>query len=34
VLLKYRDDIARLEGSPARRLIEQVRSDLAQAPPA
>jgi len=34
VLLKYQDDIARLEGSPARRLIEQVRSDLAQAPPA
>jgi len=32
VLLKYQDDIARLEGSPARRLIEQVRSDLAQAP--
>jgi MoxR-like ATPase len=31
VLLKYQDDIARLEGSPARRLIEQVRSDLAQA---
>ena len=29
VLLKYQDDIARLEGSPARRLIEQVRSDLA-----
>jgi MoxR-like ATPase len=34
VLLKYQDDIARLEGSPARRLIEQVSSDLAQAPPA
>ena len=34
VLLKYQDDIARLEGSPARRLIEQVRSDLAQAAPA
>jgi MoxR-like ATPase len=34
VLLKYQDDIARLEGSPARRLIEQVRSDLAQASPA
>jgi MoxR-like ATPase len=32
VLLKYQDDIARLEGSPARRLIEQIRSDLAQAP--
>jgi MoxR-like ATPase len=31
VLLKYQDDIARLEGSPARRLIEQVRSDLARA---
>jgi len=31
VLLKYQEDIARLEGSPARRLIEQVRSDLAQA---
>ena len=31
VLLKYQDDIARLEGSPARRLIEQVRSGLAQA---
>ncbi|MET0482340.1 MAG: MoxR family ATPase [Aestuariivirgaceae bacterium] len=31
VLLKYQDDIARLEGSPARRLIEQVKSDLAQA---
>jgi MoxR-like ATPase len=34
VLLKYQDDIARLEGSPARRLMEQVRSDLAQASPA
>jgi MoxR-like ATPase len=32
VLLKYQDDIARLEGSMARRLIEQIRSDLAQAP--
>jgi len=31
VLLKYQDDIARLEGSPAGRLIEQVRSGLAQA---
>ena len=28
VLLKYQDDIARLEGSGAKELIEQVRAEL------
>jgi hypothetical protein len=28
VLLKYQDDIARLEGSGAKELIEQVRAEM------
>ena len=31
VLLKYQDDIARLEGSEAKRLLDEVRADLAAA---
>ncbi len=31
VLLKYQDDIARLEGSEAKRLLDQVKRELAQA---
>lgn len=31
VLLKYQDDIARLEGSEAERLLDEVRADLAAA---
>jgi len=32
VLLKYQDDIARIEGSKAKELIEEVRADLRAAP--
>jgi MoxR-like ATPase len=28
VLLKYQDDIARMEGSEAKRLVEQIQSDI------
>jgi len=31
VLLKYQDDIAKIEGSEAKRLLEQVRAELAAA---
>ena len=34
LLLKYQDDIARLQGSEAARLLEQVRSMSPQAPAA
>jgi hypothetical protein len=32
VLLKYQDDIARLHGSEAARLLEQVKTETAAAP--
>jgi hypothetical protein len=32
VLLKYQDDIARIQGSEAMRLLEQVKAELAAAP--
>jgi hypothetical protein len=28
VLLKYQDDIARLEGSEAKRLVDQIKSEI------
>jgi hypothetical protein len=28
VLLKYQDDIARMEGSEAKRLVDQIQSDI------
>jgi hypothetical protein len=31
VLLKYQDDIAKIEGSEAKRLLERVRAELAAA---
>jgi hypothetical protein len=31
VLLKYQDDIARIQGSEAARLLDQVKSELATA---
>jgi hypothetical protein len=31
VLLKYQDDIARIQGSEANRILAQVRSELAMA---
>ncbi|HEY0521840.1 MAG TPA: MoxR family ATPase [Stellaceae bacterium] len=34
VLLKYQDDIAKIRGSQAQQLLDQVRSELAAAPPA
>ena len=32
VLLKYQDDIARIQGSEAARLLEQVKAEIAAAP--
>jgi hypothetical protein len=32
VLLKYQDDIARVQGSEAARLLDQVKAEIAAAP--
>jgi hypothetical protein len=32
VLLKYQDDIARIQGSEAAKLLEQVKAEIAAAP--